>query len=83
MNRRNSLLLRFVIAGICLLVISILHAPWSKAEELRVIDGDTLVLHGETIRLHGIDAPELAQSCKSSSGKTFRCGRDARHILGN
>lgn len=27
----------------------------------RVIDGDTIVVNGERIRLHGIDAPELDQ----------------------
>jgi len=28
-----------------------------------VIDGDTLKLNGTTYRLHGIDAPELKQTC--------------------
>jgi endonuclease YncB( thermonuclease family) len=31
--------------------------------EVRVIDGDTLKLSGTTYRLHGIDAPELHQTC--------------------
>ena len=29
----------------------------------RVIDGDTIDIAGERIRLHGIDAPESAQTC--------------------
>jgi endonuclease YncB( thermonuclease family) len=29
-----------------------------------VIDGDALEIHGERIRLSGIDAPESAQLCK-------------------
>ena len=35
-----------------------------------VTDGDTLKVGPERIRLHGIDAPESAQSCRAS-GKTW------------
>lgn len=31
--------------------------------QVRVIDGDTIALDGTTYRLHGIDAPELSQTC--------------------
>ena len=30
-----------------------------KAETLKVIDGDTIVLNGEKIRFSGIDTPEM------------------------
>ncbi len=30
----------------------------------RVIDGDTIEVAGERIRLHGIDAPESGQRCR-------------------
>jgi endonuclease YncB( thermonuclease family) len=41
-----------------------------------VIDGDTLDIHGQRIRLHGIDAPESGQFCKKD-GKQYRCGQRA------
>lgn len=48
---------------------------------LKVTDGDTIVLNGEKIRLEGIDAPELAQRCLSSSGKEYDCGKEAANAL--
>jgi len=41
-----------------------------------VIDGDTLVIGAATIRLFGIDAPELDQSC-SLDGRGWACGEEA------
>jgi endonuclease YncB( thermonuclease family) len=29
----------------------------------RVVDGDTLVISGERIRLHGVDSPETRETC--------------------
>jgi len=40
-----------------------------------VVDGDTLEMHGNRIRLHGIDAPESGQSCTDEENKTYRCGQ--------
>ncbi|NQV20113.1 MAG: thermonuclease family protein [Rhodospirillales bacterium] len=47
----------------------------------RVIDGDTIVITGERIRLHGIDAPELKQTCKTRKGKEQLCGQLAKQNL--
>ena len=41
-----------------------------------VIDGDTVVVDGERIRFHGIDAPENGQSC-IADGERWRCGQKA------
>ena len=45
-----------------------------------VVDGDTLMMTGYTFRLHGIDAPEAAQTC-TRSGETWACGKDADAAL--
>ena len=45
-----------------------------------IIDGDTIDIHGERIRLHGIDAPESRQTC-ISNGATWPCGQSATDAL--
>ncbi len=45
-----------------------------------VIDGDTIEVHGQRIRLHGIDAPESRQLCHLD-GKPWQCGKDAANAL--
>ena len=45
-----------------------------------VIDGDTLEIHGQRIRLWGIDAPEGRQTC-TRRGETYRCGTEAARSL--
>lgn len=44
------------------------------------IDGDTLSFTGIRVRLSGIDAVELKQSCLRS-GQEWNCGEDARVVL--
>jgi len=46
----------------------------------RIIDGDTVAIGGERIRLHGIDAPEQKQTC-SVEGIEWACGRAATVAL--
>ena len=45
------------------------------------IDGDTIELAGERVRLHGIDAPESAQTCLDASEVAYPCGERATRAL--
>lgn len=45
-----------------------------------IIDGDTIALEGRTLRLYGIDAPELGQTC-SIKGRPYDCGIVSRTAL--
>lgn len=40
----------------------------------RVIDGDTIEVANTRVRIHGIDAPETDQTCKTEQGITWKCG---------
>ena len=46
----------------------------------RVINGDTIEIGGERIRLFGIDAPEAHQTCMAD-GKEWACGQEAIFAL--
>jgi len=43
-----------------------------------VHDGDTFTVAGVKIRLFGIDAPEMAQTCEMPDGTDWACGRWSR-----
>jgi len=49
--------------------------------EARAVDGDTLQVGDTRLRLHGIDAPELRQTCEDSAGEAWACGRRAASEL--
>lgn len=46
-----------------------------------VIDGDTIEIAGERIRINGIDAPESSQLCQDDQGRSYRCGAMSARAL--
>ncbi len=52
----------------------------AAANEVKIIDGDTITIDGEKIRFFGIDAPEIDQECKKK-GKVIKCGLLAKKVL--
>jgi endonuclease YncB( thermonuclease family) len=46
-----------------------------------VVDGDTLRIGSQRIRLAGIDAPESQQTCQRADDPAWPCGRDATRAL--
>jgi endonuclease YncB( thermonuclease family) len=48
--------------------------------QVQVIDGDSLRVSGKDLRLKGIDAPEMRQTCVRAS-RPYRCGEVARAAL--
>lgn len=67
-------MIRFAAAALLLSASPI--AAQDVSGTARAADGDSLDFGGIAVRLHGIDAPELAQSCQRS-GATWACGKDA------
>ena len=62
------------------LVLSLLTCNISFADNLKIIDGDTIILNGEKIRFSGIDTPELKQTCLRGEQKVS-CGMTAKKLL--
>lgn len=63
-----------------LLASSTAHAD-TIAGRASVIDGDTIDIHGQRIRILDVDAPESRQTCQDQDGKDWRCGQKAALAL--
>jgi endonuclease YncB( thermonuclease family) len=79
--------LDFLLMAIFFALVALLAARLNKREPVEplvgkayVIDGDTISIAGNHIRLKGIDAPELTQSCGNASALNA-CGQVSRQTL--
>src|SRR5688572_29647850 len=75
------------LVGVCALGVLLLVPATESAGRAdlaglaRVIDGDTLVIAGARVRLEGIDAPEMAQTCGKPDEGSWDCGKAAAAAL--
>ena len=67
--------------GLFVLVLISLALAQTLVGRASVVDGDTLEIRGERVRLWGIDAPESAQTCLDEAGRPWPCGRRAAFAL--
>ena len=73
--------LKFLILLICVVLISLNKGGAFSAENIKVVDGDSLEMDGRRIRLLGIDAPEYKQYCFDAQKKKYDCGIEAKKYL--
>lgn len=84
MARRRGLSVPDLILAACLLAglaaaALLLQRP-DRTGVVRVVDGDTVAFGSRRVRLRGMDAPELDQTCVRS-GTAVPCGREASAAL--
>ena len=75
--------MRTLIAVLTYFVFSVTSAENLQREitgKPDIIDGDTIRIADQHIRLHGIDAPEAQQTCRDQHGQ-WDCGLEATNAL--
>ena len=65
---------------VTIIVVLMLTGTVALADNFKVVDGDTIVLNGEKIRISGIDTPELKQTCLQDD-QEVACGMFAKMLL--
>jgi len=67
---------------ITLILLCLLQGFCAQAN-VKIVDGDSLEIGDDRIRMQGIDAPEYKQSCRNKDGEKYRCGLEALAYLKN
>lgn len=81
LNRLLNLLLLCAFGAALVFLVTEKPATESLSGRPHVVDGDTVRLGGHSLRLIGLDAPEIDQTCKAADGTLWNCGQAARNRL--
>ncbi|GBD41863.1 hypothetical protein HRbin39_01250 [bacterium HR39] len=81
MAKRREDAKRTLLGLLFLLFLSLPAFGQSLVGRASAVDGDTLEVHGQRVRLWGIDAVESSQTCLDAQGRPWPCGRRAAFAL--
>jgi endonuclease YncB( thermonuclease family) len=70
-----------ILAACALLVDLLTPADPAVSGRAQISDGDSFHLGNDRVRLLGLDAPELDQTCTDAKGADWSCGHGARDKL--
>jgi len=77
---QKILIFKFLITFFLILFSSTSFAEKIIEGKAKIIDGDTIHINKNKIRLHGIDAPEIDQTC-TIKNKMWHCGLESSAAL--
>jgi len=83
LSQQVAKLLGLIIAAIIIMLLARYCGPapdvhFKVADKVTAVDGDTLRTSDNEVRIYGIDAPELYQTCTGADGKEWDCGKAAQ-----
>jgi endonuclease YncB( thermonuclease family) len=79
-SRHYGVIAALAVAAV-LAVGALLIPPTAISGRAEVVDGDTIRIGRDRIRLVGLDAPELSQTCADANGASWECGRQAKSFV--
>src|SRR5690606_32789230 len=87
-RRRAPSMLVLIVAFAAVAAVAAILQPPRRVDMVlsgapAVVDGDTVAFSDPPtrVRLRGIDAPELGQTCQDGAGAEWACGRHAQAVL--
>jgi endonuclease YncB( thermonuclease family) len=73
--------MRLACAALALILTASAASADTIAGRASIVDGETLEIHGERIRILDVDAPESRQTCTRPDGSEWKCGQQAAIAL--